>query len=202
PLADNKLAFLQSVRYDRDRRRRLTLLNAADLRLVLVIDNVDIVALLVRQHGSARDRQNLDRLHPPQQHGYKFAVGQLTRARLPRFHAREERVRNDTTQGNCVGVFGDRWRHIVEVAFRAVDPAVGKAQLYQDCAVAALAGVAGPQIEPCAQRNWEQHVHRILTDDVGQDPGCRRDDVAFSDLRRANLTVNGSADLGIGEIDL
>ena len=55
----------------------MALLNAADLCLVLGIDHVNIVALLIRQHGSARNGQHRDRLHALQQHGDEFSVDQF-----------------------------------------------------------------------------------------------------------------------------
>ena len=86
-------------------------------RLVLRIDDIDIVALLVGQHRGARDREHRDRLHAFEHHGDEFAVGQLARTPAPGLGMPgSTRVRDDAAQGERVGVFGDRRRHIVELA--------------------------------------------------------------------------------------
>src|SRR6478735_9129404 len=56
---------------------RLPELDPALLGLVVRADREDIIALLVGQHGGARDRQHFDRLHAFQHHSNKFAVGKL-----------------------------------------------------------------------------------------------------------------------------
>ena len=48
-------------------------------------DREDVVTLLVGQHGGARDRQHLDRLHALQHHGDKFIVGKFAHRHRPRW---------------------------------------------------------------------------------------------------------------------
>ena len=128
------------LRHDGGGGRRLAELNAPTLRLVLRIDNVDVIALLVGQHRGARDGENVDRLHALEQHGHEFAVGQLARAGLPGVSCLGNSGLGTTPRTrNRVGVFGDRRRHIVELAFLPVDPPVRQAQLDHDRAEPALA---------------------------------------------------------------
>src|SRR5579863_4750236 len=83
-LADDQLALAKPVGYHGGGWRRLALLNAPGLNLVLRIDHVDIVALLIRQHGRARNGQNRDRLHTLEENCHEFSVEQLARNWLGR----------------------------------------------------------------------------------------------------------------------
>ena len=73
------LAFLEAADHDGGRRGRLAELDAPHLRLVLRIDDIDVIALLIGQHRGARDREDRDRLHAFEHHGHEFAVGQFAR---------------------------------------------------------------------------------------------------------------------------
>src|SRR6516165_9527039 len=66
-LGNNQLAFVEAARHDRRLRCRLAEMDAPHLRPVLPIDDIDVVALLVRQDRRARDAEHRDRLHPFQQ---------------------------------------------------------------------------------------------------------------------------------------
>ena len=61
------------------RRRRGPELDTPLLHLVLAVDDVDIVALLIRQHGRARNRHRLDRFGILEDHRDEFAVDELAR---------------------------------------------------------------------------------------------------------------------------
>ena len=45
--------------------------------LVLRIDHVDVIALLISQHRSARNCKHRDRMHAFEHHGDEFSVGQF-----------------------------------------------------------------------------------------------------------------------------
>src|SRR6266851_3379564 len=59
-LDDDALAFAEPAGHRRQRRRRLAELDAALLRLVVAVDDVDVVAHLVGEYRGARHRQRLE----------------------------------------------------------------------------------------------------------------------------------------------
>ena len=83
-----------------------------------------------------------------------------------------------------------------------VRAAVGKLQCHLDAGDvdAVVPGFLGAQEFALADRKG--HVHRILTDDDGQRPALRSDDVAFCYICPADLAGNRRNDLGITEVDL
>jgi hypothetical protein len=72
--------------------------------------------------------------------------------------------------------------NIVELAIRLVNVAVGQAQLDDNRAVAAFAGVAVTQIKP-GPIGREYHICRILADQGRQDATAWGYDIAFGDCR-------------------
>ena len=84
PLADDQLSFLEPIAHHGRGRRRLAELDAPLLRLVLRIDDIDVIALLIGQHRGARNGENRDRLHALLQHGHELAVEQFARSRCIR----------------------------------------------------------------------------------------------------------------------
>ena len=120
-LGNDQLPFLEPARHDRRRGRRLAEMDAPDLRPILLIDDVDIVALLVGQHRGARDRQYRDRLHAFEQYGDEFLVRELSKSRLSGLCGDQHRVRDHAAQGDRVGVLVDGRRDVIELADLLID---------------------------------------------------------------------------------
>ncbi len=202
PLGDHQLPFLQPIGHNRSRRGRLAEANAPDLRLVLRIDDVDVIALLIGQHRGPWNGQDRDRLDPFEQHRHELAVAQFPQTAPTGPHPGQQRVGDDPAQCNRVGILGDSRRHIVEMAHLPVDFPGRQAQPDLDGAEPAPRRVAVAQLEPGAQRDGKDHIHRVLADEQRQCPARRRYDIALGHRGGADPTVDRGADFGVAEVDL
>ena len=57
-------------------------------------------------------------------------------------------------------------------------------------------------LQKLALADRKRHIHRILTDDDGERPALRGNDVPFGDIGLADLAGNRGSDAGIAEVDL
>ena len=177
-------------------------LDAALLDFVVGIDDVHVVALLVRQHRPARNAECHHRLDAFDQNGDETAIDQRTVHGLAGFGGTARRVGDARAQQDGVGVGRHGRVDIVDLAGLVVDRAVRQAQLHRHRAHAALVGVALFQVFAGARGNGKQHIHRVLADDIHQRAGGRRDHVADRDRGPADLAGDGGPDLGISQVDL
>ena len=108
---------------------------------------------------------------------------------------RESGARQDRVGGAVDGDVDE-----VDLAGILVRAAVGIPQRHLDAGdVDAVAGLLGAQKLALADR--KRHIHRVLTDDDGERPALRRNDVAFRNIGLADLAGNRGSDAGIAEID-
>src|SRR5882672_8726339 len=201
-LDDHLVAHREPVDDGGYRGRRLPELNPALLGLVVGADREDIIALLVGQHGGARDRQHLDRLHALQHHGDEFAVGKLTHRTARGGRIVQRRIGDFAAYQEGVGALCDGVVDEVQLAGLVIKATIGQADLDHDRAEAAPRRVALAQLQSGTHRDREYYVHRILADDGRQHARSRGDHVTFGHRGAADLAVDGRTDIGVVEVDL
>src|SRR6478609_5532633 len=146
---DHRLAGRKPARHCGDRGCRLSEPDAPLLGLVIGAEDIDIFALLIRQHRRAWDRHDLDRLHALQQHGHEFIVGELAYRSVCRQFF-QDRIGNGSPQRDGVGVLRDGIVDEIQLTDLVIEPAVRQAQPDDDRLEAATGCIMVAQLASLA----------------------------------------------------
>ena len=68
--------------------------------------------------------------------------------------------------------------------------------------IGSLAGIARAQLEHGAYRDRENHIGRVLSDDGGQCPARRADDIADGDGCLADLAIDRRRNRRVAQVDM
>ncbi len=170
--------------------------------MVLVVHGVNVVTLLVGQHGSAWNGNRHDRLDAFDQHGDEFAIDQRAIYRLSRLDRLERRVGYRAAHQDRVGGRLHAWLDVIDLAGLVVQRAIRQTQPDHHGAKTALCGVVFFQVDLRTHRDREQDIYRVLADDAGERAGTGSHNIADADRGSADLAADRRMDLGIGQIDL
>lgn len=107
------IAEREPARHRSDGRRRLPKLDSALLGLIVGADRENVVALLIRQDGRARNDQVFDRLYAFEKYGDKLAIGKFVQWGIGHWRFVQHGIGNYATKRDCIRAL--RYRVVDEV---------------------------------------------------------------------------------------